>query len=116
MNHRERLLAVLNYESYDRLPVVHFGYWDETLDKWALEGHITREEAAAWRDGNATDAAIGARLGFDFNYYTTIGAYVDLVPPIEPRVLEELPDGSRKVLNRDGVVIIQKDGASGIPP
>ena len=42
MNHRERALAVLNYQPYDRLPIVHFGYWNETLDKWAEEGHITK--------------------------------------------------------------------------
>lgn len=37
------------------------------------------------------------------------------LPPFEQQVLEELPDGSRKVVNRDGVVIIQKEGAAGIP-
>ena len=51
MNDRERTLAVLRYQPYDRLPVVHFGYWDETLVKWAQEGHITEEEAKSWFDG-----------------------------------------------------------------
>ena len=35
MNHRERVRAVMHYENYDRLPCVAFGYWTETLDKWA---------------------------------------------------------------------------------
>lgn len=105
MNDCERTLAVLNYQSYDRLPVVHFGYWNETLDKWAQEGHITADEAAHWWDGGPTDATIAAKLGFDFNYYTTVGARADLFPHFEPKVLEELPDGSRKVVNGDGVVI-----------
>ena len=48
MNNRERTLAILNYQPYDRLPVVHFGYWTETLEKWAAEGHITRAQAAGW--------------------------------------------------------------------
>jgi uroporphyrinogen decarboxylase len=61
------------------------------------------------------DAAIGARLGFDFNWFRVAGVYADLLPPFEHKVLEELPDGSRKVVNRDGVVIIQKEGATGIP-
>jgi uroporphyrinogen decarboxylase len=115
MNNRERALAVLNYQSYDRLPVVHFGFWNETLHEWARQGHITAEEAQQWYDGNAVDAAIGARLGFDFNWFRVAGVYADLLPPFEHKVLEELPDGSRKVVNRDGVVIIQKEGATGIP-
>ena len=42
MNNRERTLAVLNYQSYDRLPIAHFGFWDETLEKWARELSCTR--------------------------------------------------------------------------
>ena len=116
MNQCERLLAVLHYENYDRLPVLHFGFWGETMQKWAQEGHLTIEEVRSWGDGNLVDKAIGDRLGFDGNYYTTIGANSDIKPHFQPRVLEELPDGSRKVLNGHGVVIIQKEGTAGIPP
>lgn len=35
MTNRERVQAILNYRDYDRLPLVHFGYWKETLSKWA---------------------------------------------------------------------------------
>ena len=45
MTHRENTLAILRYEHYDRMPLVSFGYWSETVDKWAAQGHITREEA-----------------------------------------------------------------------
>jgi len=38
MNNRGRTLAILNYQDYDRLPLVHFGFWRETLQKWAGEG------------------------------------------------------------------------------
>lgn len=34
MNHRERVKAIFHYQLYDRMPVVHFGYWNETLEKW----------------------------------------------------------------------------------
>ena len=44
MTNRERARAILHYEDYDRMPVVHFGYWDETLEKWRDEGHLTPEE------------------------------------------------------------------------
>jgi len=97
MNHRERAMAVLNYRdavnstAYDRLPVVHFGFWDDTLEKWEREGHITHEEKVLWRDGNAIDArearaAIGRRLGFDYNWYTTFGANINLFPTFQPQV------------------------------
>ena len=88
MNNRERTLAILNYASYDRLPLVHFGYWDETLDKWAAEGHITTEEARNWKDGNPIDAAIATKLGFDFNWSHCFSPTTDLLPAIEERVLE----------------------------
>jgi uroporphyrinogen decarboxylase len=116
VNDRERTLAILNYRGYDRLPIVHFGYWNETLDKWAAEGHITPQQARMWADGNAADAEIAARLGFDFNWSSCFGLNTNLLPAFEEQVLEQLPDGSRKVLNMYGVVIIQKDGAFGIPP
>jgi hypothetical protein len=92
MNNRERTLAILNYASYDRLPLVHFGYWYETLDKWAAEGHITIEEARNWKDGNPIDAAIAAKLGFDFDWSHCFSPTTDLLPAIEERVLEEFPE------------------------
>jgi hypothetical protein len=115
MNNRERTLAILNYASYDRLPLVHFGYWYETLDKWAAEGHITIEEARNWKDGNPIDAAIAAKLGFDFDWSHCFSPTTDLLPAIEERVLEEFPDGSRNILNVDGVIVTKKTGATGIP-
>jgi hypothetical protein len=115
MNGRQRSMAILHYQEYDRLPVVHFGFWDETLVKWAEEGHLTHAEARAWSDGNPTDAVIGGRLGFDFNWYNCFQPHTRLLPPIEARLVEELPDGSRKVLNEDGAIVIQRDGATGIP-
>ncbi len=115
MNNRERALAILNYQSYDRLPVVHFGFWNETLAKWADEGHITAEQAQAWGDGNAADYEIGTKLGFDLNWYRVFGVYTNLLPPFERKVLEVMEDGTRKEVNGDGVVILQKDDATGIP-
>ncbi len=115
MNNRQRVLAVLNYESYDRLPIVHFGFWKDTLDKWAEEGHITEEEAEEWGDGNPVDAVISAKLGFDLNYYSALHPNTFLSPGFDREVLETLPDGSRQVRNADGVVVLEKDGAGSIP-
>jgi hypothetical protein len=116
MTHRERAMAVLNYETYDRLPIVHFGFWRETLDNWAAEGHLTDEEAEDWGDGNPMDIRVGRKLGFDFNWYAAFHPNTHLRPGFEREVREELPDGSRKVLDGNGVVVLEKPGTTGIPP
>ena len=50
MNNRENTMAVLTYQDYTRIPVVSFGYWAETVLKWAQEGYISREEARDYID------------------------------------------------------------------
>ncbi len=112
MTHRERALAVLRYEAYDRLPIVHFGFWNETLEKWAEEGYITKEEAHDWVDGNPIDAILSERLGFDFNYYSVFKPNFHLDPLFERKTIEDLPDGSRKVQNEDGVIVLEKSSTT----
>ena len=118
MNNREKTLAILNYQSYEGLPVVHFGFWrkkDGVLYKWAREGHISREEADNWSDGNEWDRRLSEKLGFDFDYNNLFSPSVGLDPPLEERLIEVLPDGGRKVMQSDGVVVLEKDGAGSIP-
>ena len=31
MTNRENILAILRYQPYEKMPVVSFGYWPETL-------------------------------------------------------------------------------------
>ena len=74
MSHRERAMALLHYEPYDHLPVVHFGFWSgHTPQKWAAEGHISEALAKDWTDGNEADFDLGAKLGFDFNWQCMFG-------------------------------------------
>ena len=115
MNYRENSLAILHYQPYEALPVVHFGYWNETLLKWCEQGHITKEEALGWGDGNAFDRTIAAKLGFDFNWYSTFGGNSALDPVFETKLLEVLPNGQEKVVNPDGVVVLQKPNTPSIP-
>ncbi len=115
MNQRERILAVLRYQDYDRLPLLHFGFWRETLDRWAAEGHITADAAQMWSDGNAADDAVSTQLGFDGNYYTCFHPRNRLYPPFETRVVKTFQDGTRHILNAEGVIVQEKAGAGGIP-
>lgn len=118
MNNRERVKAILNYEKYDRLPIVHFGYWDELLEKWFQEGHVKLEEIEGLFDGNEKDFALAKKLGFDFNWFTTFqdkSGFGSLFPTFEPKILEEFPDGSYKTFNEDGAIVLMKKGVRSIP-
>ncbi|MGL6175250.1 MAG: uroporphyrinogen decarboxylase family protein [Cellulosilyticaceae bacterium] len=115
MNNRERVKAILHYQNYDRMPVVHFGYWYETLEKWYHEGHITEAEWKGQGDGNEIDKQIANKLGFDFNWQTMTGGNAGLYPHFERTVIEELTDGSKKVMNYCGVIELEKPGIISIP-
>ncbi len=119
MNNRERVNAILNYERYDRMPIVHFGYWEETLEKWVNEGYLLLDDIKGVADGNEKEATISKKLGFDFNWMTVFMDNSDVLssvyPPFERKVLEKLPDGKIKVLNSYGVIEIEKPGFRSIP-
>jgi hypothetical protein len=115
MTDRQRILAVLKYQPYDRLPVLHFGFWGETLMKWVAEGHLKEELARAWGDGNPADAEISKLLGFDANYYACFHVDGHLRPGFQWKEVASFPDGSRHVLNGDGVVLLQRPEAGSIP-
>ncbi len=115
MNNRERALAILNYQDVDRLPIVHFGIRPDTRRVWHAQGHLTEEEVEGIADGNEIERGVARRLGFDFNWLHTPRVNSQLHPPFETKVLEETPDGFRKVLTGDGGIVLQKDGAGSIP-
>jgi uroporphyrinogen decarboxylase len=115
MTPRQRTLACLRGQPIDRLPVVHFGYWRETLQQWAREGHITDDEAKAYSDGNEVDADLCERLGFDHCWTCAVGSDNYLRPVFERETVRELPDGSRHVRNAEGVIELEVPGATSIP-
>ena len=115
MTNNQRAKAILNYKKYDRLPIVHFGFWTETLEKWADQGHINKEDAKNWTDGTPVDKAIGDKLGFDFNWYNCFSPNSGLRPEFETKVIKEFEDGSQHVLNGEGCIVLQKPNTTSIP-
>jgi len=115
MTNKERAIAVLNYKQYDRLPIVHFGFWMETLEKWHHEGHIAFEQAHSWSDCTPTDKQIGDKLGFDFGWYNCFSPNTGLAPVFEETVIDELADGTQKIRDSNGVIVLRKAGAGSIP-
>ena len=115
MTLRENAQAILHYRDYKELPVVHFGFWTETLLKWADEGHISREEAESWSDCSNADLSIGKKLGFDFNWGQTYSPNHHVDPPFPRTILEEDKEGNIKVLDSNGVIVMEKRGVTSIP-
>ncbi|MBE5767636.1 MAG: hypothetical protein E7335_10860 [Clostridiales bacterium] len=117
MTNRERVQAIMHFQPVDRVPVVAFGYWGETLEKWADEGHFPK----AWLkelnmgDGAEGDRAVMEKLGFDFNWQPTSGAHVGLNPSFERTVLSEDKDGSILVRDHNGLLIREKPSNKSIP-
>ena len=118
MTNRERVRAILHYEKTDRMPIVAFGFWDETVDKWAREGYITKEEAEGYKhngDNSEADRKIMSDLGFDFNWNSCFYASSFLRPTFKEEILETKPDGS--IIKRDsqGLIVQVKPGIVSIP-
>ena len=118
MNFRENVMNILHYKKFDAFPVVSFGYWSETLTKWADEKHITREEAEGYArcgDNSEADKSVMRRLGFDFNWNSCVSTQNGLFPHFERKVLEEKKDGSLIIRDNNGLLILEKPGIVSIP-
>jgi len=113
MTVRDATLSVLNYENYDALPIVHFGYWDETLQKWADEGHIEYPENREWDDW--TWGGVATKQGFDFEWIAGFHPKTELLPCFDWQLASEAPDGTKTMRNQVGVTVIQKPEAGSIP-
>lgn len=114
MNNRERTLAILNYEDYDRIPIVHFGFWKETVKKWVKEGHISEEEGLDVWDNSPNEIIIAKKLGFDMNWSRTLYCNFSLNPYFDTKVVEETSDGFKKVRNGLGVIELHRGDAVSI--
>ncbi|HOA85597.1 MAG TPA: hypothetical protein PKN17_06200, partial [Bacillota bacterium] len=115
MTNRERTLNILHYKPADRLPAVHFGYWRELLYEWAAQGKISQELAQKVRDSNAYDRELDKIIGWDYNWSHTYGASKRLYPEFEQKVIEVLPDGTKRIQNSYGVIEKVRPGVVSIP-
>ncbi|MBQ3637836.1 MAG: hypothetical protein II953_05680 [Clostridia bacterium] len=115
MTNRERAMNLLHYKPVDRMPAVHFGYWGELLSEWAAQGKIPAELAQGNWDGSEKERELDKLIGWDFNWYHCSGSSNGLSPGFETKVLEVLPDGTRRILNGWGIVEKHKPGVISIP-
>lgn len=118
MNNRERVRAILHYQDYDRMPVVAFGYWEETLEKWANEGYISKEDWQGYRtegDGGPADRRVMDKLGFDFNWNNCPGGRNRLYPGFKAETLEVKPNGDKIIRDGNGLLVRVNDNITSIP-
>ena len=115
MTNRERALNILSYKPVDRMPAVHFGYWNELVHEWADQGHISRDIADNWGDGNAADLELNKKLGWDFGWQCMAGTNNNLNPWFEYKVLERLPDGVIRYQSHTGIIEKKVEGVVSIP-
>ncbi len=118
MNHRQRIKAILHYEKYDRMPVVAFGYWKETLEKWASEGYIHASAAEEYErngDNCTADRAVMEQLGFDFNWNSVVEGRNCLYPAFKSELLRVEESGARIIRNSQGLITRIMPGVVSIP-
>lgn len=118
MTLRENLKAILNYEKFDRMPIIAFGYWAETVDKWAEEGYITKEDAENYKrygDNGIGDKSIMNKLGFDYAWSPCIAGHTFLHPGFQVTLLEKEEDGCEIIRDSAGLIIRVKPGVTSIP-
>jgi hypothetical protein len=64
---------------------------------------------------DASETYVSRALGFDFGWGKGYCGHLGLLPAIEPKVLEELPNGQVKSLDENGAIILTKPGVVSIP-
>lgn len=112
---RERVLRVLRYETYDWLPLVHFGFWSELYDKWEAEGHIPCDAKRKELGRGSGERMVAEKLGFDTAWIEGASLACGLRPGFQREVLRTFPDGSQHVRQSDGVTVMVNPAALSIP-
>ena len=105
MNDRERFVRTMTFQSVDRPPLVEWGYWGDTVDRWRQEGLPSHERPwqffhlDKWRG-----IADGEEVGFG----------VGPLPAYVTRTLEETPD-HRIVRGANGITRTEYKRGTSMP-
>jgi uroporphyrinogen-III decarboxylase len=92
MTARELWQRIMHYETFDRMPVIHWTGWPETTERWQREG------MPAGVDPHQYFSAVPM--------WTSVGAHLNLLPAFEEEVLEETPEYR---IFRAGDGVVQQD-------
>ena len=100
MTNRELFQNIMHYGSFDRMPVIHWTGWPETLERWYGEG-LPR--------GGDIHAFLGTRPN-----WASVGVDVGLSPFFDEEEIEDCGD-SRIFRDHNGVVCQAWKNQSSIP-
>jgi uroporphyrinogen decarboxylase len=100
MTTRELWLEVMHYGEFDRVPVVHWSQWPETLQRWQSEGL-------------PSDGDVRRYLGVPA-HWAGVGADLDLRPAFDQETIEET-DEFRIARQADGTIAKLWKNRSSIP-
>ena len=79
MTNRERAMNLLHYKPVDRLPAVHFGYWDELLVEWAEQGKIPKRLSEVNRDGSPQEKLVALPVKDPYHVMRNLILIVELL-------------------------------------
>lgn len=92
MTYRELFQQIMHYGEFDRMPVLHWTGWPETIERWHQEGLPRDADQHRFFDA--------------FPMWAGVGANLDLYPPFETEVLEETDEYT---IFRGGDGVVCKD-------
>lgn len=101
MSPRERFRRTLHFEPVDRIPLMDFGFWHETIEQWQRQGLPESLAKGTKEDQPAVTRYFGMDPG-----WTCLGP-VGMCPGLEPTTVEETDD---YVIFRDGAGVLTKQG------
>ena len=110
MNHRERFIATMHYQSRDRAPLYDFNYWEETVPEWHKQGLPTTITNANAREYFGLDCSLAGGQP----PYWGAGWNGDLCPAFEGKILTDNGDEYTQ-LDGDGVIVRKQHGKVSIP-
>ena len=109
MTHRQLFQQIMYYGDFDRMPVLHWAVWDETVERWRGEGLPAFDAADINLQGPEVHAFLGTQPLWSF-----LGADCGLFPLFEEEDIE-VTDEYRVFRDSGGVVVKDWKGKSSIP-
>jgi hypothetical protein len=106
MNDRERFNATMHYQNRDRVPLLDFNFWNETLPNWHKQG------LPHWVNRNNEDSYFGIDYSLDNAQVTWVRD--GLCPSFRKRIIEDRGD-TWVLQQRDGVRVLRQKELASIP-
>lgn len=106
MSDRQRFSATMHYQSTDRVPLLDFNFWKETLPNWYPQG------LPRWVDRRNEASYFG--IDYSLDDIETTRVRDGLCPTFQKKILEDHGD-SWILQQRDGVRVIRQKEMASIP-